>query len=363
MSETLDRGAGAPGAFTDLIDLASERFGATVIACNDDFFAPKENLIKAAAPIWIEGQYTDRGKCMDGWETRRRRDAEPGTPGVHDWCLIRLGAAGIVRGVDVHTAFFKGNYPDSCAIDLAELPDDASLDDLTRAAWKEALPQTKLAGDSHNLFRIDGAARATHLRLRIFPDGGVARLRVHGDVVADWDRLKRRGDVDLAAAANGALVVVCSDMFFGSRNNLILPGDSTHMGDGWETKRRRAPGHEWTIVRLATAGTIRRIEVDTKHFKGNAPGSCTLDAGRLRAAGASAGQAGARGFQPSDVEWRELVPRTPLRPDALHTFEDSLPAIEDVTHVRLNIFPDGGIARLRLFGRPHPGDRGPGSER
>jgi allantoicase len=348
VTESFDRGAGVPGVFTDLVDLASERLGAAVVACNDEFFAPKENLIKAAAPIWIEGQYTDRGKWMDGWETRRRRDAEPGTPGVHDWCLIRLGAAGIVRGVDVHTAFFKGNYPDSCAIDLVELPDDASLDDVTRAAWKEALPQTKLAGDSHNLFRIDGAARATHLRLRIYPDGGVARLRVHGDVVADWDRLERRGDVDLGAAAHGALVVVCSDMFFGSRNNLILPGDSTHMGDGWETKRRRAPGHEWTIVRLATAGTIRRIEVDTKHFKGNAPGSCSLEAGRLRAIG----EAGSQGFQPGDVEWRELVPRTPLRPDALHTFEDGLPAIEGVTHVRLNIFPDGGIARLRLFGRP-----------
>ncbi|HEV3140843.1 MAG TPA: allantoicase [Vicinamibacterales bacterium] len=334
-------------SFQDLVDLASERLGAAAIAANDDFFAPKENLIKAAAPIWIEGKYTDKGKWMDGWETRRRRDAEPGTPGVHDWCVIRLGAAGIVRGVDVHTAFFKGNYPDSCAIDLADLPDAASRDDVDRAAWKEALPQSKLAGDSHNLFTIGGASRATHLRLRIYPDGGVARLRVHGDVVVDWNRLERRGDVDLAAAEHGGFVVVCSDMFFGSRNNLILPGDSTHMGDGWETKRRRTAGHEWTIVRLARAGTIRRIEVDTKHFKGNAPGSCSLDAATL-----DERAAGTRRFEPSAVSWRELVPRTPLRPDALHSFEDGLPAIEGVTHVRLNIFPDGGIARLRLFGRP-----------
>jgi len=348
--------------FQDLVDLASERLGAAVIACNDDFFAPKENLIKAAPPIWIEGKYTDRGKWMDGWETRRRRDAEPGTPGVHDWCVIRLGAAGIVRGIDVDTAFFKGNYPDSCAVDLADLPHGASLDDVAKAVWNEALPQTTLAGDSHNLCRIADAARATHLRLRIYPDGGVARLRVHGDVVADWNRLGRRGDVDLAAAEHGGFVVVCSDMFFGSRNHLILPGDSTHMGDGWETKRRRVPGHEWTIVRLATAGTIRRIEVDTKHFKGNAPGSCSLDAGRLRAVGASSGHAGARGFQTGDVEWRELVSRTPLKPDALHTFED-VPAIEGITHVRLNIFPDGGIARLRLFGRPHPGGSDHGIER
>ena len=172
-------------------------------------------------------------------------------------------------------------------------------------------------------------------------DLGVARLRVHGDVVADWDRLTRRGDVDLAAAANAGFVVVCSDMFFGSRNNLILPGDSTHMGDGWETKRRRVPGHEWTIVRLAAAGTIRRVELDTKHFKGNAPGACSLEAC----------QAGAGDFEVG-VEWRELVPRTPLKPDTLHLFESEVKSVHGATHVRLNIFPDGGVARLRLFGKP-----------
>jgi allantoicase len=332
--------------FQSLVDLASERLGAAVVACNDDFFAPKENLIKAAAPIWLPDKYTDRGKWMDGWETRRRRDAEPGTPGVHDWCVIRLGAPGIVRGVDVHTAFFKGNYPEACAIDLAELPEGATPAVLARAEWREALPQSKLAGDSHNLFPVPDsvASRATHVRLRIFPDGGVARLRVHGDVVADWDRLTRRGDVDLAAAANGGFVVVCSDMFFGSRNNLILPGDSTHMGDGWETRRRRVPGHEWTIVRLAAAGTVRRVEVDTKHFKGNAPGACSLEAATV--------SPGARGFDPSGAAWRELVPRMPLEPDTLHTFEADVRSVPGVTHVRLNIFPDGGIARLRLFGQP-----------
>ena len=329
-------------AFNHLFDLASERLGAAVVACNDEFFAPKENLIQAASPVWLPDKYTDRGKWMDGWETRRRRDAEPGTPGVYDWCVIRLGAPGIVRGVDVHTAFFKGNYPEACAIDLAELPDGTTPAALARAHWSEALSLTRLTGDSHNLFPIAHESRVTHVRLRIFPDGGVARLRVHGDVVADWERLTRHGDVDLAAAANGGFVVTCSDMFFGSRNNLILPGDSTHMGDGWETKRRRVPGHEWTIVRLAAPGTIHRVDVDTKHFKGNAPGACSLEAATL--------PPGARSFDPADAAWRELVPRTPLKPDALHTFEAR--RVSDVTHVRLNIFPDGGVARLRLYGSP-----------
>ena len=268
---------------------------------------------------------------MDGWETRRRRDG-----GEFDWCVIRLGVNGIVRGVDVDTAFFKGNFPASCAIDGCGLTGVPTPDDLARAEWREILPRIPLTGDAHNVFPIDGAPRATHVRLRIVPDGGVARLRVYGDVVPDWPRLAARGDVDLAAVEHGGLVVACSDMFFGSRHNLIMPGDATHMGDGWETKRRRGPGHDWTIVRLGTKGTIRRAEVDTRHFKGNAPGACSLEARGDDEAG----------------EWLELLPRTPLQPHARHTFEHEIRPIGDVTHVRFNIFPDGGVGRLRLFGRP-----------
>ena len=325
-------------AFVELVDLASERLGAASVAANDEFFAPKENLIKAAAPVWREGEYTERGKWMDGWETRRRRDLGPD---AHDWCLVRLGARGIVRGVDVHTAFFTGNYPESCAIDACDLAGIPTVEALMQASWRGLLPRSPLEGDAHNLLAIDDAPPATHLRLRIYPDGGVARLRVHGHVIADWERLRRRGDVDLGAIEHGGTVVACSDMFYGSRHNLIMPGDAMHMGDGWETKRRRGPGHDWTIVRLGAEGTIRRVEVDTRHFKGNAPGACSLDAVQL-----------AEGQPLARAEWRELLPRTPLQPHARHAFEGALRDVGGVTHVRLNIFPDGGIARLRLFGRP-----------
>ena len=325
-------------AFVELVDLASERLGAASVAANDEFFAPKENLIKAAAPVWREGEYTERGKWMDGWETRRRRDLGPD---AHDWCLVRLGARGIVRGVDVHTAFFTGNYPESCAIDACDLAGIPTVEALMQASWRGLLPRSPLEGDAHNLLAIDNAPPATHLRLRIYPDGGVARLRVHGHVIADWERLRRRGDVDLGAIEHGGTVVACSDMFYGSRHNLIMPGDAMHMGDGWETKRRRGPGHDWTIVRLGAEGTIRRVEVDTRHFKGNAPGACSLDAVQL-----------AEGQPLARAEWRELLPRTPLQPHARHAFEGALRDVGGVTHARLNIFPDGGIARLRLFGRP-----------
>jgi allantoicase len=312
-------------SFVELVDLASERLGASVIEANDEFFAPKERLILARAPVWLERRYTERGKWMDGWETRRRR--EPG----HDWSVIRLGAAGTLRGVDIETTFFKGNVPEGCAIDVCDGP----------SPWREVLPTSTLAGDTHNLFRIDAAPRATHLRLRIFPDGGIARLRAYGEVVPDWDELRRRGQVDLAAVEHGGTVVACSDMFFGSRHNLIMPGDARTMGEGWETKRRRGGGHDWTIVRLGAPGVIERIEVDTRRFIGNAPGACSLEAA-----------VDARVAPTAETTWRSLLKQTPLLPNARQTFERDIAGIQGVTHVRFNIFPDGGVARLRLFGRP-----------
>jgi len=309
--------------FLDLMNLASERLGAAAVDANDEFFAPKDGLVKPSAPEWREGVYTDRGKWMDGWETRRRRDVMADS---HDWCVIRLGVRGVLHGVDVETTHFTGNFPESCAIDLGN-----------GSKWIEVVPRTALAGDTHNLIAAAVAPPATHLRLRIFPDGGVARLRAYGEVVADWDRLRRQGDVDLAAAEHGGLVVGCSDMFFGSRHNLIMPGEATHMGDGWETRRRRGPGHDWTIIRLGSPGVVRRIEVDTRHFKGNAPGACSVEGSND---GAETGA------------WRELLPRAALSPHARQTFENEICQVGDITHVRFNIFPDGGVGRLRLFGIP-----------
>lgn len=329
-------------AFTDLVDLAAERLGGVPMLANDEFFAPKENLLRAAPAEWREGVYTDRGKWMDGWETRRRR-----TPG-HDWCIIRLGLPGIVRGVVVDTAFFRGNYPEHCSLDACAVTRAMSAEELAAdvSLWRELLPKTALRGDTRNEIAVKDDASATHVRLNIFPDGGVARLRVHGEVTPDWRALARAGgDVDLAAIANGGWVVVCSDMFFGHRQNLILPGDSTHMGDGWETRRRRGPGNDWTIVRLGRAGSINRVEIDTHHFKGNAPGACAMS--WCDAPGAAGEQLASQ-----SVGWKELLPRTDLEPHARHRFADELRSAKRATHVRLDIFPDGGIARLRVWGRP-----------
>lgn len=313
--------------FTDLLDLASERLGGSVLYATDDYFAEKENLLKPARAIWKEHEYTDRGKWMDGWESRRKRVQG------YDFAIIRLGLPGVIRGVVVDTAFFRGNYPESCSIEGTSMRGDAGVEALLAAEWRELLPRTPLQGDSENRFEIDGRDAVTHLRLNIFPDGGVARLRVHGEVVPDWRLVGGlANEVDLAAAENGAEVLNCSDMFFGPKHNLIMPGRAHNMSDGWETRRRRGPGHDWVVVKLATEGNVRRIEVDTNHFKGNYPDTCSID-------GSLDGE-----------HWTVLLPRTKLQAHTRHFFIDELAGDGPLTHVRVNVFPDGGISRLRVWG-------------
>ena len=325
--------------FTELIDLASEKVGGAVLVASDDFFAPKENLLKPSEPIFIEGKFTDRGKWMDGWESRRRR-----TPGF-DWCIIRLGLPGIVRGVVVDTSYFRGNYPEHCSLEgatFAGLPAETELLDQA-VQWVSLLPQAALNGDSRNKFPIESGERITHLRFKIFPDGGVARLRVYGEVSPDWDRLKRAGLIDLAAAENGALVLSCSDMFFGHRHNLIMPGRAANMSDGWETKRRRGPGHDWAIIKLARAGQVQAIEVDTSHFKGNFPESCSVEATNVSATNET-------DLTDPSVKWRNVLQRTKLQAHTRHYFDQKLRDAGVVSHLRFNIFPDGGVSRLRVYG-------------
>lgn len=326
--------------FTELVDLASERLGGAVLAANDEFFAPKENLLRASPPVFLEGKYTDRGKWMDGWETRRRR-----APG-YDWCIVRLGLAGILRGAIVDTSHFKGNYPEHCSIEACAgdgLPDAAQLTD-PATRWVEVLPKSALRGDSQNPFSIENPHRFTHLRLKIYPDGGVARLRVYGEVLPDWRQLGwQDGEIDLAAIENGGRVLACNDMFFGSRHNLIMPGRAMNMSDGWETRRRRGPGHDWAIVQLAAAGTVRRVEVDTSHFKGNYPESCSIEV-------FDAGGKPLEDFSSASLAWQEILPRTKLEAHTRHFFRDEIRETGPVTHLRFNIFPDGGVARLRVYG-------------
>ncbi|MDQ6653955.1 MAG: allantoicase, partial [Acidobacteriota bacterium] len=282
----------------------------------------------------------DLGKWMDGWETRRRR-----TPGF-DWCIIRLGLPGIIRGVVVDTSYFKGNYPEHCSLEACALKGQPGPEELTSETtqWTGILQQSSLGGDTQNPLAVESDRRFTHLRFKIYPDGGVARLRVYGEVVPDWDRLKRiGGDVDLAAVENGGLVLSCSDMFFGHRHNLIMPGRAANMSDGWETKRRRGPGHDWVIIKLGTPGQVRRVEVDTSYFKGNFPESCSLEA-------SNAVDLSADSLTNLSASWSSILPRTKLHAHTRHFFENEILEAGAVAHLRFNIFPDGGVSRLRVYG-------------
>jgi allantoicase len=335
-------------AFTDRFDLASLRLGASVLYATDDFFAEKENLLLPHDAEWREHAYSDRGKWMDGWESRRKRhpDGTANTslhPDFHDFCVVRLGLPGVIRGVCVDTSWFRGNFPEACEIFGCAAPIDAPLDVVLASPWTPVLGKTALEGNSKNLFPVECAFAFTHLKLVIYPDGGVARLRVYGDVVPDWRRIGHaRGEIDLAAAESGGDVIACSDMFFGERRNLIMPGRAKNMSDGWETRRRRGQGHDWAIVRLATRGEIGRLEIDTNHFKGNFPDTCSVEA---CSAPASADTA-----QLQAAAWRELLARTPLMAHTRHYFEDELTRLGPVSHVRLSVYPDGGVSRLRVFG-------------
>jgi allantoicase len=257
----------AEPAFINLTDLAAERLGGKALLCTDDFFAEKENLLKPGRGIFIADKYTDRGKWMDGWESRRKR-----TEG-HDWCIIQLATSGKIFGVDIDTNYFLGNHPPHASIEACNISSAENID-WEKIQWKEVLPKSPLQPGSQNFYEIKDHNIFTHLKLHIYPDGGVARLKVYGEVFKDWSTVDAGETVNLAAATNGAKSVLCNDMFFSHMDNLIMPGRGINMGDGWETKRNRTPGNkDWVIVRLAHKGIIEKILIDTCHFKGNYPDS------------------------------------------------------------------------------------------
>lgn len=325
--------------FANLTDLAAGRLGAKALLCSDDFFAEKENLLKPGRGIFIPDKYTDRGKWMDGWESRRKR-----TPG-HDWCIVQLATAGRIHGVDIDTNHFLGNHPPFASIEACHLSSHEA--NIENAEWKEILPKSPLQPGSQNFFAIDDKNIYTHLRLNIYPDGGVARLKVYGEVYKDWSFVKEE-TIDLAAAVNGAKAILCNDMFFSHMNNLIMPGRGVNMGDGWETKRSRTPGNrDWVIVRLAHKGAIEKIVIDTCHFKGNYPDSCLLE-------GCNIALSDEDKITTEAITWTTILPQVKLSADHEHFFENEIVNRNEFTHVRLSIFPDGGVSRMRLWGTIKP---------
>lgn len=299
-----------------MIDLISDRVGGEVVEYNDEFFAEAFNLIKSTDPVWKEDVYTDRGKWMDGWETRRRR--EPG----HDWVVVRLGIPGLLRKVTVDTSHFTGNYPEEFSLDASPDEDD----------WHEVIPRTALQGDSAAFFDLDYPRRVTAVRFNIFPDGGVARLRVEGEPLPDMQLVCPEGSTDLVSARIGGLWRDASDYHYSPPSNLLLPTESAGMWDGWETRRRRGPGHDWATFRLGLPGAVGSVVVDTTHFKGNSPGSVSLEVSE------------------DGASWVPAIDQAVVEPDSVNRI--NLSEQVHATHVRLSLHPDGGVARFRVMGVP-----------
>lgn len=321
-----------PAHIAQLTNLADAEIGAQVLACSDDFFAEAKRMLQFATPIFVEDKFDDNGKWMDGWETRRKRHAG------YDWAIIKLGVAGKIKALDIDTSFFTGNYPASAAVEACYAPDE----NLDAAHWCSILPNSLLGPGQHHIFDLQDQQTYTHVRLNIFPDGGVARFRVYGEVQIQVTDATQ--SLDLLALQNGGRVVAYSDAHFGHPRNLIKPNRGINMGDGWETKRRRAPGFDWCILALGQAGHIDKIEVDTAHFKGNYPAQVSIQA--IYVEDATDAQ-----LIPQSMFWPFLLEAQDTQMDHIHTYINEILAHEKISHIRVNMIPDGGISRIRLFGK------------
>jgi allantoicase len=324
---------------TYFVDLASERVGGETLSCSDDFFAEMENLLKSGRGIFIDDKYTQRGKWMDGWESRRSYGRNNGRE--FDWCIIRLGISGVIHGVDIDTNYFRGNAPQTVSVEACvsvQQPNENTV-------WHTVLAENEVSAHSQNIFEISNSQSWTHVRLNMFPDGGIARLRVYGEADVNWKNFVEGELIDLASIKNGAKALLVSDMFFSDKNNLIMPGRGKDMGDGWETKRRRDPGPDWSIVKLAAPGSVEKVIVDTCHFKGNFPDTFKLEG--INTSSDNFNDANA------ELDWQPIIPQLKLYAHREHLFINEVVAetSQQFTHVKLSIYPDGGISRLRVLGK------------
>ncbi|MDP1697536.1 MAG: allantoicase [Xanthomonadaceae bacterium] len=318
------------------VNLADARLGAQALACSDDFFAAMQRMLNPEPAVFIPGKYDSNGKWMDGWESRRKRVSG------HDWCIVRLARPGRIHGIDLDTSHFTGNYPPAASVEGCCVADD---DPDADTVWFELVAATDLGGDAHHYHAITQIRFCTHVRVNLLPDGGLARLRVYGTPQFDHTATDAAGLVDLASALQGGTIVATNNQHFGLASNLLLPGRGSHMGDGWETRRRREPGNDWCLIALAHPGIIEAIEVDTGHFKGNYPDRCSIQ-------GAAVPASTPESLITQSMFWPTLLPEHALQADHQHFFGSEIVQHQPITHVRFNIFPDGGVSRLRLRGWP-----------
>ena len=315
-----------------LIDLAQPRLGTKIIYKTDDFFASANRIINPANPVFKEGVFDNHGKWMDGWESRRKR-----TSG-HDYIILKLGKPGKISKIDVDTSHFNGNQPAMVSVEGTQFISRK----INQSKWTTILPKKKVKADSHHFFSVKNKQIFTYIKFNIFPDGGVARLRLYGSI-AKSKKLKNK-KINLASLLDGASIIACNNEHFGKAENILAPGKAKNMGDGWETRRRRDKGHDWLIINSIDGGAIDKIEISTHHFKGNFPNHCSIQAAYLPAKSS-------KQIVNSSNKWKYLLKNTKLSANKTHRFKNSLMKKDKINHIKINIFPDGGISRFRIFGK------------
>ena len=324
--------------FLQMPNVAAAKLGAKAIYANNEHFGAKENLLREARG---ERSFNKYGKSSDAWVTRRRRNFEG-----RDWCIIQLAAPSVLHGVEIDTHNFEGAFPPFASVQACWAKANTSIDYLTAEhfKWTDILNKVSLQPHTQNFFRLKKEGRYTHLKLNIYPDGGVARFKAYGQIVRSWERWPKGKIFDLAATLNGARAIMCNDMFFGHINNILLPFRSGRMADSWQTRRSRLKDNfDWVIIKLATAGYIKKVEVDTSHFVENYPYFCSLE---------GCEEEGRKDMDMDDpeVDWIPILDKVKLQGNMQNIFVDDIIISGKFTHVRLKIHPDGGISRLRLWG-------------
>lgn len=324
-----------PDFATRHINLASADFGAKVVSCSNEFFGSAQRMLQAAEPVFVVGKFDDNGKWMDGWETQRKRSSG------HDSAVIRLGISGVITGLDIDTSHFTGNFPAAASVQVCNSQNDP--DDNT--VWTELVLPNSLAGNAHLFVPIDDSRVWTHVRLCIYPDGGVARLRVYGRTACDWAAQDPNALHEVSGLHFGGRIVGYNNAHYGTPSRVLMPGRGVNMGDGWETRRRREPGYDWCVIELGHAVNVQKIEIDTAHFKGNYPDQVSVQAAYVN-------DATDQSLITQAMFWPELLAAQKTEMHKQHFYEaDSLTDLGAVTHVRVNMFPDGGISRVRIWGR------------
>jgi len=318
-----------------LVNLASPKMGTKILSVSDEFFGEANRMLSDKDPVFIEDKFDEHGKWMDGWESKRRRD------GGNDWVIIKLGSPGVISNIEVDTSYFTGNFPPFFSLEGT----NSKKNPTDEKDWVSLITKASLIGDQKNNFEIKSTKTVNYIRLQIFPDGGVARLRLFGEVRYDWSKFKNHELIELSSLNLGGSIVAFNNAHYGDVSALLSEGRGRTMGDGWETRRRREPGNDWIIIKLAKKAIIKEIEIDTAHFKGNFP-----DQASIQAVSGSEVIISNENIIKDSEKWDFILEKTKLKADSIHKFSLDLNSQKEATHVRLNIYPDGGVSRLRIFG-------------